>query len=278
MMSVRVHTVAMFWFTVGIFARPAMAQEPVMQEPGAQRPNVREFLGLGPAPDPAAAKLGEPIYRENCATCHGQNARGAQGPNLVRSPVVLHDEKGEAIGHVVKQGRPQGGMPPFPGLSDSQIYEIAEFIHQQVELAANRGTYRQTYGGLRDQVTGDAEQGKRFFAAHCAGCHSATGDLAKIGARYPQSSVMLSRFAWPVSTGPVQATVTTGDGAKLTGALLKLDDFDVSLRTPGGEFRSWPRSQVQVAVPDKLAGHRALLPQYTDADLHNVTAYLVSLR
>jgi cytochrome c oxidase cbb3-type subunit 3 len=273
MKSVRIHPVAMLWFAVAVFALHSAAQEP-----GPQRPNVREFLGLGPAPDAAAAKLGEPIYKENCATCHGQNARGAQGPNLVRSPVVLHDEKGEEIGTVVKQGRPQGGMPSFPALSDSQIYEIAEFLHQQVELAANRGTYRQTYGGLRDQVTGDAKEGKGFFSTHCAGCHSATGDMAQIGAKYPQPSVMLSRLAWPVSSGPVQATVTTAGGAKITGTLLKLDDFDVSLRTPGGEFRSWPRNQVQVETPDKLTGHRALLPQYTDADLHNLTAYLVTLR
>src|SRR5581483_3538484 len=46
---------------------------------------TREFLGLGPAPDAAAAKKGEPLYKQNCATCHGENARGSQGPNLVRS-------------------------------------------------------------------------------------------------------------------------------------------------------------------------------------------------
>ena len=81
------------------------------------RGGTREFLGLGPAPDEAAAKKGEPLYKQNCATCHGENARGSQAPNLVRSVVVLHDEKGEELGPLIKSGRPQAGMPGFPAPS-----------------------------------------------------------------------------------------------------------------------------------------------------------------
>jgi mono/diheme cytochrome c family protein len=257
-----------------------MAQEAGVnnQMPGAPRTNVREFLGLGPAPDVAAAKLGEALYKDNCATCHGQNARGAQGPSLVRSPLVLHDEKGEAIGPVIKAGRAQGGMPAFPDLKDSQLFEIAEYVHLQVELAANRGSYRDSYGNLRNQLTGDASKGKELFANKCAGCHSLTGDLAKIGTKYPQPSVLLTRIAWPSSTGPKQATVIAENGEKITGTLIKYDDFDVSLRDGAGNYRNWPRNTVTVEIPDKLAGHRALLPQYSDADLHDLTAYLVSLK
>src|SRR4051794_41304587 len=78
--------------------------------------STREFLGLGAAPDEAAAKKGEPLYKQNCAACHGDRARGAQAPNLVRSAVVLHDEKDEEIGPVITKGRPPG-MPAFPQLS-----------------------------------------------------------------------------------------------------------------------------------------------------------------
>ena len=59
--------------------------------------STREFLGLGRAPDPAAAERGEKIYAPNCAFCHGAKANGASGPDLVRSPLVIHDEKGELI-------------------------------------------------------------------------------------------------------------------------------------------------------------------------------------
>ncbi len=81
-------------------------------------PVLREFLGLGPAPDPAEAKKGEGLYKQNCATCHGDNARGSQGPNLVRSVVVLHDEKDEEIRACHPNGPPArracAHFPNFP--------------------------------------------------------------------------------------------------------------------------------------------------------------------
>jgi cytochrome c oxidase cbb3-type subunit III len=263
---------------------PLSAQEPDAgrpQGPGARRDargSTREFLGLGAAPDPVAAQKGEPLFKQNCATCHGEKARGAQGPNLVRSVVVLHDEKDEEIGPVIKNGRPQGGMPPFPQLSQDDIHNIAQYIKLQVELAANRGTYGQTYAGQKNEVSGDVKEGQKFFEANCVACHSATGDMAKIGAKFPQASVMQSRFIWPASRGPAQATVTTPSGEVVTGSVVKLDDFDVAIRDSKGEYRYWPISEVKVQVTDKLQGHRSLLAKYTDADLHNITAYLETLK
>jgi cytochrome c oxidase cbb3-type subunit III len=247
---------------------------------GGGRGGTREFLGLGPAPDEAAAKKGEPLYKQNCATCHGENARGSQAPSLVRSVLVLHDEKGADIGAVVKSGRPQAGMPPFPALSQDDLYNIAEYIHLQVELAANRGTYGATYGALRNEVSGDAKKGEEFFngAGGCAKCHSVTGDLAKIGARYSQASGMQSRFLWPEGRGPVKVKVTLASGEAINGTVRIMNDFDISVTDSAGTYHQWPRDQVKVEVEDRLAGHRALLPKYTDADIHNLTAYLVTLK
>ncbi len=247
---------------------------------GGGRGNTREFLGLGAAPDEAAAKKGEPVYKQNCATCHGESARGAQGPNLVRSVVVLHDEKGEEIGPVIKNGRPQAGMPGFPNLSADDISNVGQYLHLQVELAANRGTYGATYGNLRNQTSGDAKKGEEFFngAGGCKNCHSATGDLAKIGAKYPQAAGMQSRFLWPTAPGPQKATVTLPSGQTIAGTVRTLNDFDVSLTDGTGAYHYWKRGDVKVDVEDKLAGHRALLPKYSDADIHNLAAYLVTLK
>ena len=269
------------------FVAPALAQE----EPpaGAGRggrggrgargsAGTREFLGLGPAPDAAAAKKGEPLYSQNCAACHGENARGSQGPNLVRSVVVLHDENDEEIGAVIKNGRPQGGMPPFPQLSTGDIHNIDQYIKLQIELAANRGTYGATYGDLRNKVTGDAAAGQVFFEAHCKQCHAVTGDLAKIGSKFQQAAQLQQRFLWPATPGPQKGTVTTPSGQKVVGTLLKNDDFIVALRDSAGAFHEWPKSQVKLEVDDKLAGHRAILPLYSNADIHNMTAYLVTLK
>jgi cytochrome c oxidase cbb3-type subunit 3 len=238
---------------------------------------TREFLGLGAAPDAAAAKLGQPLYAQNCGACHGENARGAQGPNLVRSVVVLHDENDEEIGAVIKNGR-SGAMPPFPQLSAADIHNIDQYIKLQIELAANRGTYGATYGDLRNKVTGDAAAGKAFFGAHCTQCHSSTGDLAQIGAKFQQAAQLQQRFLWPATPGPQNGTVTTSSGQKITGTLMKNDDFVIALRDSTGVFHEWPKSQVKLDVEDKLAGHRAILPLYSNADIHNMTAYLVTLK
>lgn len=244
---------------------------------GGGAAGTREFLGLGPAPDAAAAAKGAPLYKQNCATCHGETARGSQGPSLIRSVVVLHDEKDEEIGPVIRNGRPQGGMPGFPQLSADDIHAISQYLKLQIELAANRGTYGQTYAGLRGQVTGDKAKGEAFFAANCTSCHSATGDFAKIGARIPQPQQMQSRLLWPSTFGPQKVTVTAS-GASFSGTIRQIDDFNVSITGSDGEYHSWPRSEVSVQFDQKLAGHRALLPKYTDADIHNLAAYLVTLK
>jgi cytochrome c oxidase cbb3-type subunit III len=244
------------------------------------RGNIREFLGLGPAPDPVAAERGQKLYAPNCAFCHGAKARGAEAPSLVRSPLVLHDEKGELIAPVLLKGRVDKGMPAFPSLSAAQVYDIAQFLHMQVELAANRGTYKRL-----NLITGEASKGETYFngAGRCNSCHSTTGDLAHIASKYPPEQLQ-TRFLWPDAGGgddPGRAkkvTVTMPSGESFAGTLKSLDDFHVALYDDAGNPRSWSRDRVKVEVEDRLAGHRQLLDKYTDADIHNLLAYLVTLK
>lgn len=253
----------------------AQPQEPNLQSPRpkATNRNSHVFLGLGRVPDAEAAKRGESLYQQNCSACHGVGARGGQAPNLVRSVLVLHDENGEEIGQVIKNGR-AGGMPAFPNLTDTQRVDISEYLHMQIELAANRGLYKQS-----DTMTsGDEAKGKAFFTENCASCHSASGDLAAIGKKYSQPSAMLARIAWPSNRGPRKATVTTPDGKKLNGMLEHYDDFETTLKASDGTSLTWPTASIQVEIPDKLEGHRALLPKYSDDDLHNLTRYLLTLQ
>jgi cytochrome c oxidase cbb3-type subunit III len=247
------------------------------------RGNTRDFLGLGTPPDAAAAERGEKLYVPTCGFCHGDKARGADGPNLVRSEIVLHDEKGELIGPFLTKGRPDRGMPAFTNFTKEQLYDIGQFLHMQVELVANRGLYKRL-----NVVTGDAKAGEAFFngAGGCKSCHSPSGDLAKIGTRYPPETLQ-TRFIWPGGGGggrggaPAtvdKVTVTLPSGQAITGTVKKQDDFDISIYDTQGNYHSWPRDSVKVQIEDKLAGHRALLPKYTDKDMHDLTAYLVTLK
>jgi cytochrome c oxidase cbb3-type subunit 3 len=256
--------------------------------PAAGAFNMRNFLGIGAAPDAAAVERGQKLYVPSCGFCHGTNATGGNsGPDLVRSVLVLHDEgSGAQIGPVILNGRPDKGMPKF-AMTDPQIKDIAAFLLSRSQSAANRMEYK-----ILDVVTGNQGAGQAYFSSNCASCHSPTGDLAHIAAKYDPVALQ-SRFLYPVTRtfpgmpGPrprprAQTTVTVklASGQSYSGALEYLDDFSVALKDSAGEYRSWTtdRSGVQVTVHDPLNAHAELLKQYTDADMHNVLAFLETLK
>jgi mono/diheme cytochrome c family protein len=232
----------------------------------------RDFLGLAPPADPEAAARGQKVYAQACAFCHGPNATGAEGPDLLRSSLVLHDDKGETIGPFLLKGRPEKGMPAFPSMTEPQAHDIAEFLHLRIEAAANRYGYK-----LQNVVTGDAKAGETYFNNQCKTCHSPTGDLAHIGKTDPAD--LQTRFLYPDRANQkISVTVTLPSGETITGTLKRIDDFDVSLIDAAGDYHAFSRDSVKVTIKDPLAGHRQLLAKYSDADMHNILAYLVTLK
>jgi len=233
----------------------------------------REFLGLAPPPDPAAAERGAKLFQQNCAFCHGANATGAEGPDLVRSRVVLHDEKGEEIGPVVSKGRPDRGMPAFPSFTQEQISDIAAFLHARVEAAANRYGYK-----ILNVVTGDPRKGQAFFDQHCTSCHSSSGDLKGIAGKFDAPDLQ-AQFLYPSNPkAATTVTVTLPSGEQINGKLKRIDDFEISMWDESGQYHSWPREAAKIEIHDPLIGHRELLALYTNADMHNVLAYLEELK
>lgn len=278
--------VAVVALTAAVLAVQEPPVQPAQARPAAQTggrggrgaAGTREFLGLGRQPDAAVAARGETLYAAACAFCHGADARGAGAPSLLRSELVLHDDRGELIGPVLRNGRPDKGMAPMPGVTADQIAGIAEYLHLLVERAANRGLYSTIFSN--DILTGDSKAGGAFFAANCSSCHSPTGDLAHVGSKYPPMNLQ-NRWLWPSGgrgRGGTQATVTLRSGERVSGTVRRLDDFDVSIVDAAGAYHAWPRDRVTVDVADPLRGHRELLAKYTDADVHNVTAYLATLK
>lgn len=214
--------------------------------------------------------------------------KGRSNPALVRSTVVLHDQgTGKEIGPVIHNGRPGKGMPAFPNFTDAQIHDIAQFLLGRTQAAANRMDYT-----IQNIVTGDPKAGEAYFQAHCADCHSPTGDLAHIAKKY-EPVALQTRFLYPQTSnffgmGPPpdprslkHVTVTLPSGQTYSGVLVRIDDFSVSLREESGVYRSWVYDDVQgihVDVHDPLAQHLKLLHQYTDADMRNILAYLETLK
>jgi len=254
----------------------------------AQAPSRPDYPEHPPAPPEQVAR-GEQIFRSNCSFCHGSDARGGEtGPNLVRDEVVLRDQRGELITPIVQNGIPAQGMPKF-ALSATDIADIAAWLHRQP--LSDRGA-----PSTLDILVGNAKEGEAYFngAGRCTQCHSATGDLAGIGSRYEPKTIQnlivsggggrgrrrSGAAAPPVKAPPTTVTVTLPSGQRVQGELDHLSAFIVALREPDGTYRSIARhdSIPKVVLANPLQWHIDRLPQWRDADIHDLTAYLVTLK
>lgn len=238
---------------------------------------TRAFLGLGPPPDRAAAALGAPLFQRDCAFCHGPRARGATGPSLITSDVVLDDIHGQDLVPFLKKGRPAKGMPAFATVSDDQLKELAEFLHVQVEDVANRGAYH-----VLNIVVGNAVRGQAYAAAHCASCHS-MGSFAHIAERFRSPEQLQRAWIWPAqSKDPalaMTATVRLPDGGRVTGRVTQVSDFRITLVDDKGHTHAIDRTAgVQVDMHDPLAAHETMIMSLTNDAMHDVTAWLETLR
>jgi cytochrome c oxidase cbb3-type subunit 3 len=238
---------------------------------GGQTPKV--------APQSETAAMisqGEALFQQQCAFCHGRDAGGGEtGPDLTRSKLVAEDASGNKIGVVVRNGRPQQGMPPF-NMTDPQIAALAAFIHVQKAKADTQQGGRRGVD-VADLQTGNADEGKKYFngAGGCSGCHSPTGDLAGIAKRY-QGLKLEERLLYPTGATS-KVTVTLPSGETVTGTLAYRDEFTVGLRDASGWYRAWQTKEVKYKVDAPVEAHAELLGKYTDDDIHNLMAYLQTL-
>jgi cytochrome c oxidase cbb3-type subunit 3 len=226
---------------------------------------------------PALVQSGNSLFQQHCSFCHGRNAGGGEtGPDLTRSRLVTEDVGGNKIGPVVRNGRPDKGMPRFE-LSYQQIGSLAAFIHTQQNTSLTQKGGRKGVD-VSDLQTGNVEAGKQYFngVGGCAACHSPTGDLAGIASRY-QGLQLEEQMLYP-KHAKSKVKVTLASGQTITGTLEYLDEFTVGLIDPEGSYRSWRTGDVQYKVDAAVNAHVDLLSKYSDDDIHNLMAYLQTLR
>jgi cytochrome c oxidase cbb3-type subunit 3 len=238
-----------------------------------------------PPGDPVQIARGKTLYGVDCRGCHGADLRGGDlgGPNLLRSQIALTDQDGELIIPIIQGSRQNAGMPAIP-MSPEDAKTVAAYVRSVVGMIGVQGTPPSLGKEAPSVLVGNAAEGKAYFAVKCAGCHSPSGDLQGLASRIADPRNL--QTAW-VEGGrnrshapPVMATVTLPSGENVEGQLLQIDDFLVTLQLSDGTGRSFRRNgdQPKVIVRDPMQAHRDLLPQYTDKDIHDVTAYLVTLK
>lgn len=226
--------------------------------------------------DGEAIARGKKQFVESCGFCHGADATGARGPDLVRSLLVAHDSKGDKIGEVILHGRPDKGMPP-QSLNEQQISDIAAYLHARTAESIESSGVPSAYP-LEKLLTGNAEAGKAYFngAGRCSECHSPAGDLAGVARKY--SSIELESHMLYPDDAPKKCVVTLASGEQLTGTVKHIDEFTIVMKDSSGWYRTFAREHVKVDVQDPLAAHRELLEKITSADFHNLFAYIASLK
>lgn len=229
------------------------------------------------ASSPDLAKTGGELFGESCAFCHGRDAMGGEtGPDLTRAKLVLTDKGGDKISEVVRDGRPQKGMPPF-NFSSEELASLVAFIHSQAAKAEAHNGHRRGVD-VADLQTGNAELGKQYFygAGGCSKCHSPTGDLGGIASRY-EGLRLEEQMLYP-RDAKSSVTVTLPSGEKITGTLAYMDEFVVGLRDADNNYRSWFTSNAKYVIDSPADAHVEQLSKYTDDDIHNLMAYLQTLR
>lgn len=252
---------------------------------------ARVLSGPGPGDkhivDSAGADRGRKVWAAECITCHGTQARGTdRGPNLTRSTVLLRDRYASELGPYVKTHTLQSGRPGT-SLTDVELQDVSHFLHQRLNeiLAKGIGFFKP-----EGVLTGDAKAGAAFVNGEgkCSTCHATTAsDLNGIGGRYNPVDLQ-QRFLFPPRSGrggvanpgaAVTVTVTPASGASVSGALVQMDDFDVTLRDAGGAIRTFHRTPaLKVTKTDPLHAHHLLLDTISDKQMHDVVAYLATLK
>ena len=225
-------------------------------------------------------RAGEQRFTAQCGFCHGRDATGGEGgPDLTRSELVAQDNRGDKIAPLIRSGR--GAMPAITDLSDADVNSIVAFVHDQKTTSESLGGGRRSVNP-DDLATGNASAGRRYFngAGGCAACHSATGDLKDIGARY-QGLALIQRMLYPTAGRPApprpKVTVALASGEVVTGPLAGEDEWTVSVGEQN-ERKTYNKTEVKYNIDDPMSKHFDLLAKYTDADMHDVYAYLSTLK
>jgi mono/diheme cytochrome c family protein len=265
-----------------------VVQAPPGQGAAARGPRAHVGAADRHRVDAVAADRGRKTYAAECVPCHGPAARGTdKGANLIRSPLVLRDRYGSAIGPFLKKGHPMQTGAPSASLTAPEIADLSHFLWQRInDTLQGSPAYE-----VKDVLTGDPKAGQAYFngEGRCHTCHSPTEDLAGYGRRYSPVDIQ-QRFVFPganpgraarggTARKPVTVTVTAPGGEPVSGVLVSLDDFDVTLRDAAGEYRSFTRTPaMKIVKNDPYAAHVELLSRLTDKAMHDVVAYLETLK
>ena len=263
-----------------------------------------------PVVDQAAHDRGRALWASHCIDCHGSQARGSDtGPNIIRTKTVNFDRSAAVAGSVLlpflKAGHPTQSQKPSRTFTDDEVVALANFLRERVNDTM-RGSPLFTVG---DILTGDPKAGESYFNGDgaCATCHNATArDLAGVATRIPTPVDLQQRMlfpggggrgrggrgarggpggaapgpaAAPVNPNAITVTIASPSGPSISGVLVEESDFYLTVRESDGTVRVVRRTPaMKIAKTVPLQAHIDLLDRITDKQIHDLVAYLETLK
>jgi putative heme-binding domain-containing protein len=227
--------------------------------------------------DPRAARAGGVIFRAQCATCHGADARGISSIDAPDLTLMFTREETTdgSVFDTIQQGIPGSIMPPH-GFPDAEIWMLVSYLKSVA------------VGGSQDDFEGDSDLGRNLFAANCSRCHRASGGggslgpaLGSITARRSRAalinSVRMPNSSIGRSYKPVELLMA--DGSAVSGTLKSEDAFSIQIMDSDQQLRAFSKSDIDELRRDI----NSLMPAFSqsmlsDSDVENILSFLNQTR
>jgi len=237
-------------------------QAPAAPNPAAKNPH------LG---NPASIRSGMALYRIRCADCHGLDASGYRGPDLIA--VMGAGATDERLFQTIRKGVPGTDMPAAieTDAPDDDLLMIIAYLRKIGTVAP------------AEKPVGNVENGGRLFAAQCASCHRVAGrggrigpDLTRIGAARSRAALtreIRTPSEW-IPPAFETVTVVTKDGQRIRGVKKNEDVFSIQVMDTRERIQGYMKSNLQDILYDKTS----LMPVFdpgrlSGGDLNDVVGW-----
>ncbi|HEV3060495.1 MAG TPA: PQQ-dependent dehydrogenase, methanol/ethanol family [Vicinamibacterales bacterium] len=242
------------------------AQEPRAAHPAANNPHLGNKESI---------RAGMAAYRVTCGDCHGLDAGGYRGPDLIA--FMAGGATDERLFDTIRKGVPGTEMPAQDqDMSDNDILQIIAYLRNLGSVAAP------------ESPIGNAENGRRLFARQCTTCHRIAGEGGRLGPELSRIGATRSRAAltreirtpsaW-IAPGFETVTIVTKDGQRIRGVKKAEDVFSIQIMDTRERLQGYLKANLQ----DVIHEPSSLMPTYgaaqlSDGDLSDLLGYLSTLR
>ena len=211
--------------------------------------------------DVRAIRGGASLFRAQCATCHGADAKGIasiEAPDLTQI-WSRRSLSAAAVFEIIRHGIPGSIMPPH-SLTDTENWMLVAYLQNVAEA------------GVIGLPAGDLAAGRRAFIENCSSCHRAHGVGEGLG---PNLSVMTSQRSLEslvasvrdpdalVGRGYKLVRLRASEDEEITGLIKSEDAFSMQLQDDKGRLRSVNKSELRIV--ERLSG--SLMPEFARSQL-----------